>query len=213
MVRVCMLSDTHNKHGQVQVPECDLLIHAGDSTSLGSPGEVEAFLEWFDAQPATHKAYIYGNHEVGVGRDPAVRKRLAQQFPNLHYLEDSAVTLAGLKVYGSPYSAAFGYGWAFQVQRGPEARDHWAQIPDDTDILVTHGPALGFGDVVSFTGDRVGDLDLLERVTQVKPKVFCSGHLHQQPQQVIVAGPTTYVNASIVDDRYIVTNNPVVLEV
>jgi Icc-related predicted phosphoesterase len=211
-MKVVCISDTHNRHNEVVVPECDLLIHAGDFSSTGKAVECLSFLNWFSKQPAKHLVLIAGNHEVGLERDPALKTQLQNQYSNVHWLEDSSVVLEGLKIYGSPYSTRFGR-WAYQVDPGPNARAKWAQIPDDTDVLLTHGPCYGLGDVVSFTGERVGDKDLLERVKQLGIRIHVAGHIHQQPQQVIVSGPTTYVNASIVDDRYIVTNKPVVLEV
>lgn len=34
-------------------------------------------------------------------------------------------------------------GWAFNLPRGTPCLEKWNNIPDDTDILITHGPALG----------------------------------------------------------------------
>lgn len=35
------------------------------------------------------------------------------------------------------------YGWGFNLPRGQALLDKWNQIPDNTDILVTHCPPLG----------------------------------------------------------------------
>jgi Icc-related predicted phosphoesterase len=212
-MKVVMISDTHGRHNEIKIPECDMLIHAGDFSSTGRLVECLSFLNWFSKQPAKHLVYIAGNHDLSYERDVALKTQLVGQFSNVHYLEDSSITLDGLNIYGSPFSPTFG-SWAFMLPRGKPIRDKWSQIPDDTDILITHSPPLGFGDIVSFTGEHVGCVDLLDRISHIpRLKAHIAGHLHQQPQQVIVSGPTTYVNASIVDDRYIVTNKPVVLEV
>jgi Icc-related predicted phosphoesterase len=213
MTRIVCISDTHTRHNEVQVPECDILICAGDFSSTGKAIECLSFLNWFSAQKAKHLVYIAGNHDLSYERDIALKTQLVNQFPNVHYLEDSSITLDGLNIYGSPFSPTFG-SWAFMLPRGKPIRDKWSQIPEDTDILITHSPPLGFGDCVSFTGERVGCVDLLERINRLPHlRLHAAGHIHQQPQQVIVSESITYVNASIVDDRYIVTNKPVVLEV
>ena len=60
------------------------------------------------------------------------------------YLEDSASIIEGYKVYGSPWQPEF-CDWAFNLERGQPCRDKWKLIPDDTDVLITHGPPHGHG--------------------------------------------------------------------
>src|SRR3546814_799299 len=55
-------ADTHNKHGSVELPEGDVLIHAGDFTTSGKLSQVEDFVAWFSSQPHPHKILIAGNH-------------------------------------------------------------------------------------------------------------------------------------------------------
>lgn len=55
----------------------------------------------------------------------------------------------------------------------------WNKIPDDTDILVTHTPPVGHGDLCC-TGVRAGCVELLTTVQQrVKPKYHVFGHIHE----------------------------------
>ena len=52
-------------------------------------------------------------------------------------------------------------------------------IPDDTDILVTHTPPVGFGDLCC-TGVRAGCVELLNSVQRrIKPKYHIYGHIHE----------------------------------
>jgi hypothetical protein len=44
----------------------------------------------------------------------------------------------GYKFYGSPYTPAF-CEWAFQLNE-TDAIEKWKKIPEDTEILITHGP-------------------------------------------------------------------------
>ena len=58
-------------------------------------------------------------------------------------------------------------------------KEKWDQIPSDTDILVTHGPPFGFGDMTSGR-NNVGCKDLYEQVsTRIKPKFHIFGHIHE----------------------------------
>lgn len=43
------------------------------------------------------------------------------------------------------------YGWGFNLPRGQALLDKWNQIPDNTDILVTHCPPLGKEQTLSHT--------------------------------------------------------------
>jgi Predicted phosphoesterases, related to the Icc protein len=55
----------------------------------------------------------------------------------------------------------------------------WNKIPDDTDILVTHTPPVGHGDLCC-TGVRAGCVELLTTVQQrIKPKYHVFGHIHE----------------------------------
>ena len=33
--------------------------------------------------------------------------------------------------------------WGFNIERGDPIQKKWDMIPDDTDILITHGPPIG----------------------------------------------------------------------
>lgn len=69
--------------------------------------------------------------------------------------------------------------WAFNLPRGEECLEKWNKIPTDTDILLTHTPPLGHGDLVC-SGVRAGCVELLSTVQQkVKPKYHVFGHIHE----------------------------------
>ena len=125
--------------------------------------------------PYKHKIVIAGNHELGWDSDT---KDLKNELTNCTYLEDSSVEINGLKIYGTPYQPEFGR-WAFNLERGQECLDKWDQIPSDTDILITHGPPLGFGDQ-NKRNVRCGCVELLHSVQQrIKPKYHIYGHIHE----------------------------------
>ncbi len=125
------------------------------------------------------------------------------------YLRDGAVTIEGVAFYGSPWQPAF-LGWAFNLDRGEALAAKWRAIPDDTDVLITHGPPAGIGDLCS-NGDHAGCSDLLARVREVKPRYHLFGHIHEG-YGVYPEGETTFVNASICTASYQPTQAPIVVD-
>lgn len=188
-VRIVCVSDTHGGHWKLDVPAGDVLLHAGDISTRGTLEAVEDFDRWLGTLPHPHKVLICGNHDFCFERQPdeAVRR-----ITNAVYLQDSGITIGGLKVWGSPWQPWF-FDWAFNLPRGPELAAKWALVPPDTDILLTHGPPLGIADT-TFRGYAVGCADLLERVRQVRPKLHVFGHIHEAAG-VCQSEHTLFVNA------------------
>jgi len=206
-MRIVALSDTHGMHERLQVPDGDLLIFAGDCSSQGREYEVASFLHWFAALPHPHKVMIAGNHDFLFEQNP--EKTLAMIPPGIIYLNDSGVTIEGVKIWGSPYSPRF-FDWAFNCDRGEDIAQHWRLIPDGTDVLITHGPPAGILDR-TMDGDVAGCEDLLRHVERVRPKVHVFGHIHEGYGMVDKDG-TCFVNACNADVRYRMRNLAVVLD-
>eukprot|EP00727_Mastigamoeba_balamuthi_P009763 m51a1_g5409 hypothetical protein (201) ;mRNA; f:79083-79830 len=101
-VRVVALSDTH---GRVpQVPECDLLLHAGDFTVHGTRKEVAAFAEELSRVPARRKLVVCGNHDPRAG--PGLAKKLAPAC-ELMYEEGRVYEFEGLRIYGASWGSDY----------------------------------------------------------------------------------------------------------
>lgn len=206
-MRLVLISDTHGKHNEVAVPEGDLLIHAGDISGRGRPHEIQAFMDWFGARPHPHKIFIAGNHDFLAEDKPD--QFLAMVPTNVTYLNDSGTEVEGIKIWGSPIQPWF-HNWAFNRQRGPEIAKYWDLIPPDTDILITHGPPFGILDRIVH-GDRVGCEDLLAKLQSQKPKLHVFGHIHEAYGHIERDG-VQYVNASVLDIRYMHTQIPICLD-
>jgi len=211
MTKFVCISDTHNRLSDLKIPEGDILIHAGDATMQGTPKEIQAFNEELGQLPHPIKIFVAGNHDKGLERDPENTAKLLTNVT--HYLVDEAVTIEGIKIYGSPWQPRFGHGWAFNADRGEHIRGKWDQIPEDTDILVTHGPPLGIGDQVGLAPwvENVGCQDLLETIQKIGIKYHISGHIHEGYGSRRVDG-ITYINASSVDERYSPANPPIIFD-
>lgn len=194
-MRVVCVSDTHSWHRDVAVPDGDLFVHAGDLTRHGELDTLDDFDRWLGELPHRHKVVICGNHDFCFQEKSAEARR---RITNAVYLEDSAVTLGGLTIYGSPWQPWFG-GWAFNLERGPDLAAVWAKIPAGTDVLITHGPPAGVLDRTA-AGDLVGCKDLFDRVREVRPRLHVFGHIHEAAGRVDIDG-TTFVNASSFQGR------------
>jgi predicted phosphodiesterase len=198
-MRLVFASDTHARHASLHVPDGDVFIHCGDLTMGGKLSDISAFGTWVHALPHQHKIVIAGNHDFAFERSPErAREALGEGTHGLAYLEDSALSLEGLKLYGSPYQPWF-YDWAFNLQRGPQLAAKWSAIPNDTDVLITHGPPMWIRDEVR--GDHVGCADLWNRVAQIRPLVHAFGHIHEG-SGVAERDGIYFINASICDAGY-----------
>ena len=181
--------------------------------------QVESFCAWFGSLPHPRKILIAGNHDLtlhaasygqasrlygqghaaaGWGADQRAlceRARAAiQAIPNCEYLEDAGTSVRGVRVWGSPWQPEF-CEWAFNLPRGAPCREKWALIPEGTDVVMTHGPPLGHGDLCA-SGHRAGCLDLLDELqSRVRPRYHVFGHIHEG-YGASTDGQTTYLNAS-----------------
>ncbi|MBP8001614.1 MAG: metallophosphatase domain-containing protein [Chloroflexi bacterium] len=194
---IVAISDTHGLHHLIDIPPGDVLIHSGDLSATGTLSEVAEFNAFLGSLPHRHKIVVAGNHDLCFEQQPAAARAI---LTNAIYLEDEAVTLEGLKFYGSPWQPRF-LDWAFNLDRGPEIRAKWELIPPDTDVLITHGPPYGIRDYIIEIQDRVGCEDLLEVVAQIRPRYHFFGHIHDSAGVTMRYG-TTFVNSSICDMQY-----------
>lgn len=213
-MRIVCISDTHNCLEQIAVPEGDVLIHSGDATVNGSEIEVIGFLARFSRLPHKRKIFVAGNHDWLFEKDDDRARRLLD--PGISYLQDSSTEIDGLKIYGSPWQPRF-FDWAFNLNRGREMAEKWAMIPDDIDILITHGPPHGILDLVPRKGwdENTGCEELRKRVEQLahlgRLKLHVFGHIHCG-YGVHEEFGVKFVNASICDEQYNPTQSPIVID-
>jgi Icc-related predicted phosphoesterase len=210
------ISDTHMRHREVEVPDGDVLVFAGDFMTCGRKfSEVQSFASWFSNRPHKYKIMIAGNHDFFM--EHSLNTCLAQFANNVIYLQDSGCEIKGWKFWGSPYQPGF-CNWAFNVPRGEAIKRHWDLIPDDTDVLVTHGPPQYFCDSMgslyeggTWTDAHVGCEELTLAVGRVKPKIHIFGHIHNG-YGTDKTKYTEFHNVSICNEAYVPTNAPHVIQ-
>ena len=215
-MKITLISDTHNKHKYItdDLPGGDLLIHAGDISSMGYEHEIREFCKWYNSlDNYTNKVFIAGNHDWGFQINTEKVKEILDFYGNITYLQDNEV-LVGEKlvsIYGSPWQPEF-YNWAFNLPRkGDELKEKWDNIPSNTDILITHGPAYGYVDKVIGRTENLGCELLTERIKELKPKIHVCGHIHSGYGYTF-DGDTHYINASVLNESYIYYNKPLTID-
>ena len=207
-MRVIAISDTHMMHRRITVPKGDVLVHAGDFSAHGSYSEFADFVKWLADQPHKHKVFIAGNHDGWLeGSDANTVNDIIQKTvgddSGITYLLDTSITIDGKKFFGAPWQPEF-CNWAFQARRGKGMAAKWNWIPQDADVIITHGPAYGHGDYVPSNKRVAGCMELLKKIIKVQPTLHICGHIHEgygytRSDETRI---TRFYNASICDGQY-----------
>lgn len=224
-MRSCLhISDTHEqdiyeivqKHLEGHPIKFHLLFITGDLTYRGYFSKLTAAREQMGRLLKEGLVediiVIPGNHESTFDMgDPVGEKRCADIFrdhPNIHLLLHEAKEVQGIKIFGSPWTPFF-HAWAFNYKED-KAKELWDQIPDDTQILMTHGPAKGILDLTMRSKENVGCPVLLDKITELDKKdlrFHLFGHIHETYGRTKV-GNIEFLNSAIMNVYYQPKNKP-----
>jgi len=224
---ITVFSDTHTLHEQVtkDLPGGELLLFAGDLMNSGyNRNDITNFCGWFNSlDNYEDKVFIAGNHDRMFENFPEEVKGYIDKFPFINYLQDEELVLYGdgpngdipennIRIYGSPWQPEF-MSWAFNLPKnGPGLSTKWEAIPENTDILITHGPAFGILDTCEWRRtEHLGCELLAERIKLIKPKIHICGHIHSG-YGYHFDGDTHYFNASVLNEQYKYTNKPMTFD-
>lgn len=205
-------------HNKIDIPDGDILIHAGDFLSRGSMPEFAKFAKNFGniAKKFKHVIMTCGNHDGVIEKEEYICKIiLRENGSNIHLLIDEEIILDGLKFYGSPRTIEF-FNWYFMYPK-KDAKRIWDKIPSDTDVLITHQPPFGKLDYVKRPNadgsHNVGCEELLNKILEVKPLLSVFGHLHHDGGKHIKGINTTYINAAICNEEYNPNRKPIIVDI
>jgi Icc-related predicted phosphoesterase len=194
-----------------------LLIVAGDLTARDTNENWVEFENWITSQPYEEKIIIAGNHDNFLQSMDEHRMHRYWDKVKITYLCDSGTEFEGLKIWGSPWTLKFPrmnpHCMAFTCDTEEELAEKWGKIPDNVDILITHGPMHGCLDENSY-GKMHGSVSLAQILYKIKPKIHCCGHIHESYQCHRTPSsspfyPTIFINASHVNEYYKPVNKPV----
>lgn len=197
-VRLVVVSDTHERHAQVSLPEGDVLLHCGDilmSSSLSTQERglrvLQDFNSWLQAAPCKEKVVIGGNHDWALER--LGREGAQQVLSSATLLRDdcAVLPLSGIKVYGNAFSRGHSHNVAWQTRR-PEVSDACV----GADVVMTHESA---------------PCIVTEVLEKAQPCLWASGHCHAQ-HGVKQREGLTFVNAAILDTNYCPLQPPIVVD-
>lgn len=200
-IDILHLSDTHGQHKNLKsLPEADVIVHSGDFTFAGSEEEAYDFMNWFCNLPYKHKIFIAGNHDMCMyGAD-----HIDGLSRNVHYLYNNSVVIDGIKFYGIPM---------FMEDCMDGNLDVFINnIPDDTDVLITHMPPKGTCDLANYGKgpEHRGNATLAELLKKLHPTCHLFGHEHDAYGKTMKEN-VVYSNACVVDSRYNLINNPILI--
>ncbi|KAF5842593.1 Metallo-dependent phosphatase-like protein [Dunaliella salina] len=175
-MRIVCVSDPHGSYAQLNIPAGDLLLFAGD-WELHTKEDAQELSAWLRNQPHAHKVITFGNMDHGAEETP--EEVISILSKEAVVCKDRFCDVAGLRIFGSPSTPEF-YG-SFQLSDYADAEQHWNKLlpaHSRADIILTHGPPLGYGDTTN--GRHVGDKALLEAVQGLgePPKLWVCGHIH-----------------------------------
>lgn len=215
-MKIWHISDTHSMHGWLKIPEgIDMVIHSGDCSNPSNPylneNEVRNFIEWYSSLPIKHKIFVAGNHDTSIEKRLVTPGDFASK--GIIYLENAVTNIEGLNIWGTPITPEFGIGWAWNRKR-EKMHKVWDAVPENTDILISHGPPKG---VMDLSYSRTGSLEfcgcsnMKKRLLTLQPKLCLFGHIHNC-SGIINAGTmqlngfkTLYSNgACATDDKFMI---------
>lgn len=209
-MKIWHISDTHSYHGLLEVPkDIDMVIFSGDCSNPQEPilneQEVRNFITWFSSLPIKYKIFVAGNHDTSIEKGYITKDNFGW---DITYLENDFIIIEGIKIWGSPYTPSFGMGWSFNKARH-KLHDLWMTIPDDSNIVIVHGPPARILDCtydLSNSFYSCGCVALAKRMKQIQPKLCLFGHIHNC-EDIVNAGyikqsdhQTIYSNGSVVTD-------------
>ncbi|TXI90021.1 MAG: metallophosphoesterase [Chryseobacterium sp.] len=220
MIKVLHISDTHGYHEELNIPEVDLIIHSGDCSNHRDPyrneKEVIDFLNWYAMVNCPNKIYVPGNHDTSIEKGLVHKLEFTDR--GIDLLINESIKVLGKNIWGSPITPTFGQGWAWNMDRD-KLHCVWESIPDETDILVTHGPPKGVLDISQrrqrnaegvkeyLNGvDFCGCTALKKRIDTFFPLIHMFGHIHDNHGirnagvAKLAGGITLYSNAAVMED-------------
>lgn len=210
-MKLCCIADIHGHHREIDLPDADVLVIAGDLTMNGEEEVYRDFLKWCKEDCAQFKKIlvIAGNHDF----HNTILPELAEQH-NVIYLENSGVEIDGIKFWGCPFTPNLP-DWSY-----PEFPKCYDSIPEDTRVLINHAPMKGVLDDMIW---QYGSSLLRKKIFSLMEKKLTHlihGHIHSDGGKIKMFGNSygdqfTVVNAAICDesDPYRPVNKPVMVEV
>lgn len=215
-IHITALSDSHSSTHEVVIPEIPtdmttVLIHAGDFSYMGKPGEIQDFISWLNEQPHEHKLWIPGNHELSL-EDFPYNIEVIENETGSTCIHNKEHIINGVKFFGSAMTPTF-FNWAF-MHNASQAERYWENAPE-VDAVICHGPPRGILDSITpdFPMERLGCKSFKNYLKRTKPTLALWGHIHGSGMRKEIVewdtgDKTTCMNVAVMDEEYDIVNRP-----
>lgn len=209
-IKICAISDTHNQLFKIKIDESpDVLIHSGDFSTNGSETELKRFLIHISEIPIKQKICVLGNHDYKL-LEKYKEKELRRLFNNFNVtlLINESITLNHITIHGISWHEDFWY------KTRPELESIYSFIDLNANLLVTHHPPYKILDLsFKFKSEYCG-CPIIEEYINKMPNLshHFFGHIHES-YGVLKKNNITFHNTAILDENYLIKNQPVYLEV
>lgn len=179
-MRIAAISDIHGQYVPDLPDDIDIAIIAGDCTARDTPAQWRHFALWMETLPCAHKILVAGNHDGMLTESEGTlswNSRIMSWMPSVTYLEDSGIEIQDIKFWGFPWTPMY-CDWNFMLEED-EMEKQCQLIPDDTNVLISHGPAKRCLDQVA-NYRWAGCEKLRDRIYELNElKVHIFGHIHE----------------------------------
>lgn len=188
-MKICCISDLHGTIPDIP-KDIDLLLIAGDiawheNIFKEAKWIGEVFNPWIKSLDIP-TIYIGGNHDFFLESE--------RNNPVGIYLENDFYDYMGIRIFGTPLSLEVG-PWVWQAKEEDIERILKHVM---CDILISHGPAYGYGDKVFPTYESIGSNALKDWIVNFQPSLVINGHIHES-RGLYRLGQTIIVNCSVLD--------------
>lgn len=191
-------------HNYLNIPEGDIFIFGGDISETGRIEEITDFNDFLGELPHKYKIITDGNHDLSP-------EEISKLITNAIYLQHGLLEIKNIRIWGTSWQ----YWLAYQIQCNKNkisSQELWEKIPTGIDILITHFPPYGIGDLTR-NGSHLGSKDLLTAIRRIKPKYHIFGHIHENYgifKEIIDGFEITHINASAIIGFGTELNPPIV---
>jgi len=196
-IKIIHISDTHSQYPDIN-EYADILIHTGDFSIGGHPGEYEVFNNWLANLKIPHKVVILGNHDLEYYKDDGT---IGKDFlTNAIVLNTEGITLENIKIFGVQWNKINTWNFMSSIDHENSHLGGWNKIPENTDIVLTHQPPHG---ILDDAIHHWGSFDTFQSIKRIKPKYHLFGHIHQAYGKLeieIDGSIVKFYNSSLMDE-------------
>lgn len=223
------LSDLHGYLPLITEP-AEVMLIAGDISPLEIQKNIPKMKTWLETEfmfwiknlPVDKVIMVAGNHDLFFEKSTDTTKYMLEILSDhkLKYLENQTYIYndkngVDWKLFGTSFCHVFG-SWSFMVP-DEYMEERFKEIPDVVDIVISHDPPYGIGqiDMILETKrwnnhplEHLGNIPLSKRLNEIEYKFLVAGHLHSGSHELVNFNGGKCVNVSIKDENYNPTYEP-----